>query len=422
MKNLSLILSVVALVLLRLAQVAVSVSSAIRSVEWTATHDVEIEHVRAAERHLKEGRPQEALDELTCTKVLYTYRGCYITLIRCAAHCMLDGNCDQVVSQYKPGDFTTMIHDCSELKDKLLRYCEAIKRYRGSGEAAELLDAALTFDAWLSPCSDLQLARAQYRFEGGDSLQAANLCQRLWDDGKENSWNWSYVKDDRSFKEQLQELRIKAGEGSEKWLKAREIRAFPQGRVIYLQPLGEMSDYVVQNVRARVEDFFGVATTNLPALRLTHREKSYQRAKKRYDAQDLMAGTLKRMQIPTNAFAVVMITKEMMGTPGHGWIYSTSGDVEHLISSYPWSDWNPHWQVVTIGNVAISDVSRQMGLGGLFPCITCSSGNSDAMRRVKFAYSPATQEEYRALDLEAQGKRSDDASRKLGARRSPSGR
>lgn len=376
--------------------------------------DVEIGYVYKAEKSLLEGQPRAALEQLTHTKVLRTYRGCYITLIRCSAYCMIEGNCKDVIGEADVTDFTTMIHDCPDLKDKLLRYCKAIKRYRGAGAAAELMDAALLFDGWLSPCSDLQLARAQYRFEGGDSPQAANLCQRLWDDGSSNSWDWSYVDDDRAFKSRLQALRDKVGEGREQWLKGREIRPFPQRYSIYLQPLGTIGSNTVQGVRERIEDFFGAKTTVLPTLPLTHQEWYYQKDRSRYDAAFLLEEMAKLTQVPDDAFAVVMITQDKMGASSHGWIYSTSDANLHLISSYPWSSWSRPSQVVTIGNAAISDIIHQLNIRGLFPCISCSSGDTDAKRRVRLGFSPEVQGQYRACNLEVVGRISVEGLRKRG--------
>ena len=222
-------------------------------------------------------------------------------------------------------------------------------------------------------------------------------------DGRENNWNWSYVDKDSEFKTTLLALKEQAGESDEKWLKAREIASFPTNCFIYLQPLGTVDTKLLEEVRAKVQDFFGTDTKILPPMPLSKRERSYMPSEGKYDADHLRPDMIRRLKVPSNAFSVVMITNEKIGTEDFGWIYSQSTENRHLISYHIWRElgWEHHWQTVVLSNVVVSDISRQLNLNGTFPCVSASSGNCDAMRRVKFAYSPSIQEKYRIVDLTA---------------------
>ena len=363
--------------------------------------DIDLERVREAELDLKKGKAKEALVALAPVEVLTSNRGCEITLIRAAACCMLEGNCKRVRDVTEAGRFTAMIQSCAELYDKLILYCDYTARHGSPSAAAALIDCAMYLDEWISPRCDLQLLQAQYCLQGGEKKKAAALCQRLWDDGQANNWNWSYVNKNAEFRKILKALKEQSGESDEKWLMAREITNFPENCYIYLQPLGDVDMKLLQDVRAKVQDFFGTATKILPPIPLTHRERSYSLRESKYNANDMCPDMIRGLRVPADAFSVVLITGEKIGTPDIGWIYSESSKNRHLVSYNTWLEWEHHWQVVVLSNVVVSDISSQLDLNGFFPCVTAKSGNNDAMRRVKFAYSPAIQEKYRSLDLRA---------------------
>lgn len=377
--------------------------------------DLDLECVHEAERDLAAGKAKDALVTLAPIEVINSNRGCYITLIRAAACCMVDGNCKRVLDDTDYGAFTCLIHSSDELYEKLVRYCDYTSRHGSPQAAAALIDGAMYLDLWLSPRCDLQLLQAQYCLQGGDVKRAAALCQRLWDDGEANNWNWSYVDNDSEFKKILLGLKKLAGASDEKWLTAKEITNFPENCSIYLQPLGDVNMKLLEDVRAKVRDFFGARTVILPPMPLSQQERSYMASDGKYDADHLRPDMLRRLRVPADAFSVVMITKEKIGTHSIGWIFSQSTKNGHLISYHTWLDWEHHWQVVVLSNVVVSDISRQLNLSGTFPCVTASSGNVDSMRRVKFAYSPEIQEKYRAIDLTAAKAKSTEDYKEWGA-------
>jgi len=370
-------------------------------------HDrVDLTRLNEAERAIRKGKGQEALVALAPLEVIDSNRGCMITLIRASALCMTEGTCSSVRDQIEFGKFTGLIHGCDELYRKLLSYSAYTSRYASPKAAAELIDLAMYADSWLSPRCDLQLVQAEYCLRGGEKKKAAALCQRLWDDGHENNWKWSYVTNNAAFKTKLTELKREAGESDERWLQAKELQDFPANCTIYLQPLGNVDMKLLEPVRANVQSFFGASTKILPMIPLTHRERSYMPQEAKYDADHLRPDTIRNLRVPSDAFSVVLITGEKIGTLHIEWIYAQSSENRHLVSYYIWNKWELHWQIVVLSNVVVSNLSRQLGLEGTFPCVSTSSGNMDTMRRVKFAYAPEIQEKYRSLDLLAAQKRS----------------
>lgn len=370
-----------------------------RRAHTTTPDDLDLARIHEAERDVRNGKGKEALVALAPLEVLNSNRGCMITLIRGAACCMTEGNCQRIQAESDAGQFTGMLFGCDELYQKLLLYCSHAARNGSPSAAANLIELAKYLDSWISPRCDLQLLQAEYYLKGGDKREAAVLCQRLWDDGEENSWNWSDVDDDQRFKLKLASLKEKAGASDEKWLMAREIRDFPTNSSFYLQPLGDVDANVIEEVRANVQSFFGAPAKVLTAMPLTHRERSFMVQEGRYDADHLRPDMIGKLRVPADAFSVVLITGEKMGTEHIGWIYSQSSENRHLISSFMWRDWHRHWQVVTLSRAVVSAISNQLNLRGTFPCVTTGSGDYDAIRRAKFAYSPEIQEKYRAVDL-----------------------
>lgn len=377
--------------------------------------DPELLRIEAAERYLKRGKAREALDILAPVKVLDSNRGFNVTLIRAAACCMLEGNCRRVLDATEPGRFTCLMHSCKELEENLLRYCAHTAKHGSPQAAAELVRAAMSLDRWMSPRCDLMMLEAEYRFQGGDRKGAASLCQSIWDDGTANNWKWINVADNNALRRRLTSLREKVGPGEERWLTGREVRPFPPGCRIYLQPLGESDAKLMADVCERVEAFFGAKAGVLPALPLSKRDPSYLPATDAFNADRLRPEALKRLRVPEDALAVVMVTRERIGTPHIPWIISQSDGNGHLISTCKWREWSHYWQLMALGKCVISLVSRQLGLRGYYPCVTSGMGHADVMRRVKFAYAPDIQEAYRALDLEAAQRRSVEAYREGGA-------
>lgn len=360
---------------------------------------IDLRRIHEAETAIRHGKGNEALTAIAPLDVLGSNRGCLITLIRASAICMTEGSCSNVFHAIEYGRFTTRIHNSDELHEKLLSYCAATSRYASPKAAAELIDLAMHMDSWLSPHCDLQLVQAEYCLLAGDKRRAANLCQQLWDDGAANNWNWSYVDDDGAFRKKLSSLKAQAGESDERWRTAVEIKAFPTNFTIYLQPLGHVDTKLLDAVCTNVSTFFGARTVVRPTIRLTHLERSYLPREDKYDADHLRPDMIGQLRIPANAFSVVLITGEKIGTPHIGWIYAQSAESRHLISYHVWREWELHWQIVVLSNVIVSCLSHQLDLFGTYPCVSTSSGDMDAMRRVKFAYSPAIQEKYRMIDL-----------------------
>jgi hypothetical protein len=356
------------------------------------------------ECHLKLGRPREALAALAGND------NHFLSLqLRLRAYRAL-GDEEQEFAL-----MDTMTH--RQLGELLERYLELLAKRKGAAAAVGYIELSLKRDSWLSARPDIRLFLARYSLAAGDRAEAAALCQQLWDEGQKNGWSSLYVSDSRAFKERVEALRREAGASEETWLKARELQAFPASCALYLQPLGQLDTNLLEHTRASVQDFFGARTVVLPALALTKDDPSYHQDNNKYDAARLLPDTLKRLRVPSDALAVVLVTRETIFADGYAWTYSRRVGCGLLCSYSVWQNKSRGHRETSLRNSVIGNISNTLlKRRGRFPCITAGTGDAGSSAKQKFAYCAGVQAEYRALDLEAEQRRVIGRFREAGAK------
>ena len=303
-----------------------------------------------------------------------------------------------------------------QLRELMVRYIELLAKRRGPQAAVDYIDGLLRKDQnMFGMRNDVQFLLAKNTLAAGDRKRAAALCQRLWDVGKANNWNWFYVGDRKAFTRQLEELRAQAGESDETWLTAGELQPFPPRCKLYIQPLGTLDTNLLEKARAGVEAFFGAPAEILPALELTREERAYHPVNNKYEAYPLINDTLRRLRVPADALAVAMVMREHLYSGGWDQVQSRRNDTGILISYFGWLRHKPVEREKLLRNTLIMNISNQLGLAGVFPCISAGAMDDTSPLLEKFAYSPEMQALYKKLDLAAEQEKAVRQFRKAGA-------
>lgn len=351
---------------------------------------------------LENGQPREALDVLEKTDQHYkTLR------IRLRAYRALEDE----ASEFKLMD--TLTH--FQLGGLEERYLELLAKHKGPQAVVDWLESSIDQDNRRSSRPDVRFNLAKHNLAAGNLRKAALQCQALLDEEKNGGWNGRFVHNPQAFKEQLLAMKEKAGTSEDMWLKACEVRPFPDKYAIYLQPLGESDPNLMEYVRNGVETFFGARTKLLPVLELTKEEPSYQQENNKYKAAQLLPDTVKRMHVPDDALAVVIMTREVIHAGGYGWIFHRRDGYGCICSYSMWQKRNQKTRELSLRNQVIAVMTLPLGLRGRFPCITGGGADTNASMQKKFAFSPEIQAKYKSLDLEDIHQRALEWFRKSGA-------
>ena len=341
---------------------------------------------------LEMGRPREALEAIGADNQDYQAPD-----LRIRANRMLrdDAGAFAVMEKMSP----------YKLKGRTDEFFTLLAKVKGPQAVVDYVRQCISRDKSFATENMMQYHHAVNLLATGDRKGAAELCQRLLDVGKANNWVYFDAGDNKVFRQKLEALQAQTGPSGEVWLKACEVQPVPASCALYLQPLGALDTNLLEKVRSGVQTFFGARTEILPALELTHQERSYLKESNKYNVLQLIPDQLKRLKVPSDALAVVMITRENMRDDAYTWVNYRMLGLGIVISYHVWQREKEIVRTILLRNTAIKTISNQLGVKSLYPCITGWTHDCLSARMMKFAYSPEAQEQYKKLDLAAeQGK------------------